>query len=203
MAHRQTYLAGPNPTQILEEAYYSIMSTLSEIDDFIFTRSAAGFITRDQQFQAEDLHRTLTDQNVRLNLTWRAEVNTDKYCNTREWVQIIAEETLMKLAAIKTVVSLPGSFPRDDQTETHGHRTSPFPGSFLRQSQTETSKTQFSDDWTINTVWRTTVHNGHVHKNTCPQYTPRIERAHNSNDDCTVRTNIGQTLYQTLRKAII
>ena len=152
MAHRQTYLASPNPTQILEEAYWSIMSTLSEIDDFIFTRSAAGFITRDQQFQAEDLHRTLTDQNVRLNLTWRAEVNTDKYCNTREWVQIIAEETSMKLVAMKTIISLPGSFPRHRQTETQDRRTSPSPGSFSRHLQTETPNTQFSGDSTINAL---------------------------------------------------
>ena len=44
----------------------------------------------------------------------------------------------MKLAAINTIVSLPGSFPQHHQTETHGHRTSPSPGSFLRQPQMET-----------------------------------------------------------------
>ena len=152
-----------------------------------FARTAAGFITRDQQFQAEDLHRTLTDQNVCLNLTWRDEVNIDKYCNTREWVQIIAEETLTKLAAITTIVSLPGSFPRHHQTETHGHRTSPSLGSFLRQPQPETPNTQFSGDSTVNAVRRTTVYNDrHKHKNARPQYTPRIENNYTSNDDRTI-----------------
>ena len=152
MAHRQNYLAGPDPILTLEEAYWRVMLTLTEIDDFIFTHTAAGFITRDQRFKAEDLYRTLTDQNVYLDLMWRSEANNDKFCNTREWVQIITEETSMKLAAIQNVISLPGSFPRQRQTETHGQRTSPSPGSFLRQRQTEIFGYQFSGDSVVDTV---------------------------------------------------
>ena len=64
MAHRQTYLARPDPILTLEEAYWRVMSTLTEVDDFIFTRTAAGFITHHQQFKAED-PATTSDGNLR------------------------------------------------------------------------------------------------------------------------------------------
>ena len=68
MAHRQTYLAEPDPILTLEEAYWQVMSTLTEVDDFIHTCAAAGFVTCDQLFQAEDLHRTLSGQTEYLDL---------------------------------------------------------------------------------------------------------------------------------------
>ena len=129
----------------------------------------AGFVTRDQQFKAEDLHRTLADQTVYLNLMWRSEADSDKFCNTREWVQIIAEETAIKLAAIQKIISLPGTIPRHHQMETHqmethGQRTLPPPGSFPRQRQTETFGNRSSGDLTADTVRQTTVYeNGQEH----------------------------------------
>ena len=129
-----------------------------------------------------------------LNLMWRSEANNDKFCNTQEWVQIIAEETSMKLAAIKNVISLSGSFPRQRQMETHGQRTSPFPWSFLRQLQTETSRDQSSGDSFVDTVRRTTVYdNGHKRKYACLQYPKGVTRDHVLNDNRTAQNNIGQS----------
>jgi hypothetical protein len=102
---------------------------------------------------------------VYLDLTWRSEANKDKFYNTREWVQIIAEETAITLAAVQKVVSLPGTIPQQHQTDTHGQRTLPPPGSIPRQRQTETFGHQAIGNTTTNTVKRTIVYeNGHTHK---------------------------------------
>ena len=129
MAHRQTYLPGPDPILTLEEAYWQVMSTLTEVDDFIHTCTTAGFVTCNQRFKAEDLHRTLTDQTVYIDLMWHSEANEDKFYNNREWVQIIAEETAITLAAIQKVMSLSGTSPRQRQTENYGQPTLPPSGS--------------------------------------------------------------------------
>ena len=100
-----------------------------------------------------------------LDLTWRSEANEDKFYNTRDWVQIIADETTTTLAAVQKVMSLPGTIPRQRQTETHGQRSSPHPGSIPRQRQTETFGNRTIGDSTTDTVRRTTVYdNGHKHK---------------------------------------
>ena len=80
---------------------------------------------------------TIPKPNLARRTRNHTEANIDKFCNTREWVQIIAEETSVKYPAIQNVISLPGTFPRQRQTETHGQRTSPSLGSFLRQRQTK------------------------------------------------------------------
>ena len=56
----------------------------------------------------------------------------------------------------------PGTFPRQCQTETHGHRTLTSPGSFLRQRQTETLGHQAAGNLTVK---QTIVYdNRHKHK---------------------------------------
>ena len=100
-----------------------------------------------------------------LDLMWRSEANEDKFYNTRDWVQIIADETATTLAAVQKVMSLPGTIPQQRQTETHGQQTLPPPGSFPRQCQTETFGQQAIDHPTTDTVKRTIVYdNGLMHK---------------------------------------
>ena len=135
------------------------MSTLTKVDDFIHTCPAAGFVTCDQRFQAEDLHRTLSDQTEYLDLMWCSEADEVKFHNTREWVEIITEETAITLAAIQKVMSSPGTIPRQRQTETQGHRTLKTPGTIPRQRQTETLGHQIIGNLTTDTVKQTTIYN--------------------------------------------
>ena len=94
MAHRQKYLAGGNPALTLEEAYWEVMSTITRVDDLTYECTDAGFTTTNQRLEADNLHRTLVDQNRCLNFIWRNEADIDKLYNTRELVQIIDEEIL-------------------------------------------------------------------------------------------------------------
>ena len=110
MAHRQKYLAGKNPALTLEEAYWRVISTITEVNDLTYICTKAGFTTSNQQLEADNLHCILVDQNIYLNVVWQNEANIEKLYNTRELIQIIDEEVLAKLAAMKdAIVSLPGS----------------------------------------------------------------------------------------------
>ena len=176
MARRQTFLAGTTPLLTLEEAYWQVMSKLTEVDDFVYEHKTAGFITQEQRSKAENLYRTLMDRNMDLDLIWRSETDIDKFCNTHEWVQIIAGEASATLAAIRDVISLPGTFPRPCQTETQGHHTSPPPGSFPRQHQTETFGTRSGDNLVTSTVWRTLVYSDdQTHKYANQKHSPLAE----------------------------
>ena len=127
--------------------------------------SFGSFDEREQWFQAEDLHRTLSGNTEYLDLMWRSKANEAKFHNTREWVEIIAEETAIKLAAVKKVLSSPGSIPRHRQTETHGQWTFKSPGSIPRQRQTETHGHQTFGNLTTDTVKRTIIYyNRYSHK---------------------------------------
>ena len=112
MAHRQKYLAGERPEITLEEAYWKVMSTITKVNDLTYTCTEAGITTLHQRLEAEDLRHILVEQNTRLYEIWRKEDNVEKLYNTRELVQIIDEEVIEKLAALKdTIISLPGTTP--------------------------------------------------------------------------------------------
>jgi hypothetical protein len=112
MAHRQKYLAGGHPAITLEEAYWKVMSTITKVNDLTYTCTEAGITTLHQRLEAENLRHILVEQNTRLYEIWRKEGNVEKLYNTRELVQIIDEEVIEKLAALKdTIISLPGTTP--------------------------------------------------------------------------------------------
>ena len=157
MAHRQKYLAGADPILTLEEAYWQVMSTLTKVDDLTYTCTVAGIITSNQRLEADNLYCTLMNQDRHQDLIWHSEADADKFYNTREWIQIIADETSMKLADIKSVMSLPGT-PRPRQADSHGQQTLPPPGSFPRQHQTETLGAGSKWHPTTNTVKRKLIY---------------------------------------------
>ena len=49
MAHQQTNLAAPDPILTLEEAYWKVMTTLTEVEDFVIQCKAIRYVTREQQ----------------------------------------------------------------------------------------------------------------------------------------------------------
>ena len=113
MAHRQKYLAGDKYALTLEEAYWKVISTITEVDDLTYVCTTTGFTTPNQRLEADNLHRMLVDQNIYLRDVWQNEANIEKLYNTRELIQIIDKDVSAKLAAIKNaIVSLPGSAPR-------------------------------------------------------------------------------------------
>ena len=159
MVHRQKYLAGGNPALTMEEAYLRVMLTITRVDDLTYECTDARFTTTNQRLEADNLHRTLVDQNTCLNFIWRNEADIDKLYNTRELVQIIDEEILAKLATMKDVIiSFPGTTPRP--------LTPPFSGSLPRQHQRKTLGSYRLDEHSgTNNVKRTMVYsNDHMHK---------------------------------------
>ena len=110
-----------------------------------------------QTNKADNLYCTLMNQDRHQDLIWHSEADADKFYNTREWIQIIADETSMKLADIKSVMSLPGT-PRPRQADSHGQQTLPPPGSFPRQHQTETLGAGSKWHPTTNTVKRKLIY---------------------------------------------
>ena len=112
MAHRQKYLTGRQPAITLEEAYWKVMSTITKVNDLTTTCIEDGITTLHQRLEAENLRHILVEQNTRLYEIWRKEKNVEKLYNTRELVQIIDEEVIEKLTALKdTIISLPGTTP--------------------------------------------------------------------------------------------
>ena len=126
MAHRQKYLAGEHRALSLEEAYWRVMSKLTEVDDFTYVCNKAGFTTSHQRREADNLRHILVDQNTYLHTVWQNEANVEKLYNTRELVQIIDEEVLAKLATLKdTIISLPGTTPHPRPSSLSPPRSSP------------------------------------------------------------------------------
>ena len=54
-----------------------------------------------------------------LGLIWRSEGNEATFLNTWEWVEIVQEETATNIAAIDDILAIPGTIPRQRQTESH------------------------------------------------------------------------------------
>ena len=102
----QTNLAGPGPILTLEEAYWRVMSKITEVEDFLHRHTTVGSITYGQRIKAGELHRTLTNQTMYLQLVWRSEPDEATFYNTRDWVEIIEEETATKLEAINDILNL-------------------------------------------------------------------------------------------------
>ena len=126
MAHRQKYLAGKQPAITLEEAYWEVMSTITKVNDLTYTCTEAGITTLHQRREAENLRHILVDQNTRLYEIWRKESNVEKLYNTRELVQIIDEEVIEKLTALKdTIISLPGTTPNPQPSHLSPLKPSP------------------------------------------------------------------------------
>ena len=119
MAHRQTYLAAPDPIPTLEEAYWKVMTTLTEVEDFVIQCKAVDHVTHELRREAGVLHRTLTNETFYMDALWRSEGNVAKFNNAKTWIEMIAQETILTLASVDTVMAIPGSLPRRRQTETH------------------------------------------------------------------------------------
>ena len=126
MAHRQKYLAGGQPAITLEEAYWKVMSTITKVNDLTTTCIEDGITTLHQRLEAENLRHILVEQNTRLYEIWRKEKNVEKLYNTRELVQIIDEEVIEKLTALKdTIISLPGTTPNPQPSHLSPLKPSP------------------------------------------------------------------------------
>ena len=54
-----------------------------------------------------------------MDALWRSEGNITKFNNAKTWIKMIAQETILTLASVDTVMAIPGSLPRRRQTETH------------------------------------------------------------------------------------
>ena len=158
MAHQQTTFADPDPILTLEEAYWKVMATLTEVEDFVTQCKAVGYVTRSQRCEADVLSHTLTNQIVYLNLIWSSEPNEAKFHNAREWVEIIAEEAEVMLTSVSAVMATPGTILRQRQTETHGDLSTRYP--------------QVANV-TLDVVNRTTIYeNGAPHDTTCGNHSP-------------------------------
>ena len=80
---------------------------------------AIDHITHKQRREAGILHRTLTNETFYMDALWRSEGNVAKFNNARTWIEMIAQETILTLASVDAVMAIPGSLPRQRQTETH------------------------------------------------------------------------------------
>ena len=117
MAHQQKYLAGEHYALTLEEAYWRVISIITEVDDFTYVCNKAGFTTSHQRREADNLRHILVDQNTCLHTVWQNEADVEKLYNTRELMEIINEEVITKLADMKdAIISLPGSAPAPTAT---------------------------------------------------------------------------------------
>ena len=158
------------------------MTTLTEVEDFVVQCKATGYITRQQRREADDLHRTLTNHTVYLDTIWRSEANEAKFHNSREWVEIIVEETEITLASVNAVMANPGTIPRQRQTESHGD---------LYTRHPRVNKV------TPDVVKRTTIYNGAPHGTTCGTHSPptRSERIPPTGSSRTPQTTTSQTIH--------
>ena len=118
MAHQQTNLTGPGPLLTLEEAYWRVMSKITEVEDFLQWHTTVGSITYGQRIKAGELHRTLTNRTMYLQLVLHSEPDKATFYNTRDWVEIIEEENMTKLEAINNILN-PKTSPRWYQKETY------------------------------------------------------------------------------------
>ena len=117
-------LAETEPILTLEEALWRVMSKLAEVEYFRQRYKSVGCFVNNQCFEAGELKRTLTNQTRYLDLIWHSESNKARFLTTWEWVEIVPEETSVKVAAIDDILVIPGTIPRQRQTESH---TDPHP----------------------------------------------------------------------------
>ena len=184
MAQSATNLRTPDPLLTLEEAYWKVMATLTEVEDFITQCKAVGHVTRDRRYEADILSHTLTKQIVYLNLIWSSEPDEDKFHNAREWVEIIAKEADVMLTSVNTVMATPGTILRQRQTETHGD----LPIRYLQVANA-----------TSDVVKRTTIYdNGAPHDTTCGTHSrpPRSARIPPTGSMRTPTTITGHAVHQ-------
>ena len=172
MAHRQKYLAGENPALTLEEAYWRVISTITEVDDLTYVCTTTGFTTPNQRLEADNLHRMLVDQNIYLRDVWRNEANIEKLYNTRELIQIIDEDVLAKLEAMKdAIVSLPGSAPCPRLPSPPPMRSS------TRQRREETLENHYTGERSnVDKIKRTMVYtDDHKQAHECQQHSYSVK----------------------------
>ena len=166
MAHRQKYLAGEHHALSLEEAYWRVMSKITEVDDFTYVCNKAGFTTSHQRREADNLRHILVDQNTCLHTVWQNEADVEKLYNTRELMEIINEEVITKLADMKdAIISLPGSAPRPRPPPR------PLPRSPTRQQRRDIPENYHTGGYSsADKIRRTTVYTDHRQTHEYQQY---------------------------------
>ena len=176
MAHRQKYLAGEHHALSLEEAYWRVMSKITEVDDFTYTCNKAGFTTSHQRREADNLRHILVDQNTCLHTVWQNEADVEKLYNTRELMEIINEEVITKLADMKdAIISLPGSAPRPRPPPR------PLPRSPTRQQRRDIPENYHTGGYSsADKIRRTTVYTDHnrTYEHQQYEYPVKVKSAH-------------------------